>query len=322
MLAGDTPELSPGFYTRARARFEEAAGRGGRRRGWRVLSWEAAGLAVAAVLALALFLPPIVEQTREDALAPAPTSAPQRMQETEQTLAKSEVALDEERAAPGPAVGGRVDAPAEMQGAGELRETAEKKNIAESDVARDEGLAAPGKSSAGFAPEPPARDRTAADEDAGARLEEDAPRPLPGQPEYAREKRARVGAMMEQVADDMAKQAERETAVPPSVTRVVPLPVGFVRPASVRVVEVESVWNSLLQGEAGPSLAPLGRYRAGSRLVLVGPLGGMGDCSHVRVLAEADGYRVVTVRFAGYTESSGGCAFTLPADGKSVRVDE
>ena len=49
-------ELSAGFYTRARARFEEAA-RGRERRWFRPFSWETVGLAAATVLAAALFLP-------------------------------------------------------------------------------------------------------------------------------------------------------------------------------------------------------------------------------------------------------------------------
>jgi hypothetical protein len=59
-LREDGPELSPGFYTRARARFEEA--HPVKKRGiYRLLSWEMAGLAAAAALAGILFVPGLVQ---------------------------------------------------------------------------------------------------------------------------------------------------------------------------------------------------------------------------------------------------------------------
>jgi hypothetical protein len=59
-LREDGPELSPGFYTRVRARFEEA--RPVKKRGiYRLVSWEVAGLAAAAALAGILFVPGLVQ---------------------------------------------------------------------------------------------------------------------------------------------------------------------------------------------------------------------------------------------------------------------
>jgi hypothetical protein len=68
-LRGGTEELSPEFYARARERFE--AGRP--RRWFRPLSLETAGLAAAVVLAVAVFVPPILE--REDLGVPRPTKS-------------------------------------------------------------------------------------------------------------------------------------------------------------------------------------------------------------------------------------------------------
>lgn len=59
-LREETPELSAGFYARARRDFEAGGARRGaarERRGFHLLSWEAAGLAAAAVLALVVFMP-------------------------------------------------------------------------------------------------------------------------------------------------------------------------------------------------------------------------------------------------------------------------
>jgi negative regulator of sigma E activity len=66
------PDLPPGFYTRARARFEEAQ-RPQRRAWFRPLSWESLGVAAAAFLIAALFLPSWLQD--EPAIAPASRQA-------------------------------------------------------------------------------------------------------------------------------------------------------------------------------------------------------------------------------------------------------
>ncbi len=72
-LRDEEPELSPGFYSRARARFEES-GRG-KMRMPRLLSWEAAGLATAAALACVLFVPYLLDRDRKgDELPPTETT--------------------------------------------------------------------------------------------------------------------------------------------------------------------------------------------------------------------------------------------------------
>lgn len=79
-------ELPPGFYTRARARFEASA----RPRRWvgHLFTWESAGLAAAVALAFALFVPELLDPRS----GPTPTEA-----------ATPRVA-DEQRPAPAPVV--------------------------------------------------------------------------------------------------------------------------------------------------------------------------------------------------------------------------
>ena len=79
-------ELPPGFVARARARFE--ARQPGRRRWFRPLSWEMAGLAAAAALILAVFLPPALREPpfgEADRLieGEAPGPLPKRAEKTE-----------------------------------------------------------------------------------------------------------------------------------------------------------------------------------------------------------------------------------------------
>jgi hypothetical protein len=62
-LRDDGPELSPGFYTRARARFEDSHSVK-RPSLSRLFSWEAAGLAAAAALAGILFIPGLLQWNR------------------------------------------------------------------------------------------------------------------------------------------------------------------------------------------------------------------------------------------------------------------
>ena len=71
-LQEDGPELPPGFYARARDRFERTVPMEGHR--WfRLLSWESAGLAAAVVLAAVLFVPPLMQDGpfRDEIFAPA-----------------------------------------------------------------------------------------------------------------------------------------------------------------------------------------------------------------------------------------------------------
>jgi len=78
-LGEETEELSPGFYTRTRAEFESR--RTSARRGFRIFSWETAGLALATGLAVVVFVPGLLRdgstllptEVQSDAVTPSST---------------------------------------------------------------------------------------------------------------------------------------------------------------------------------------------------------------------------------------------------------
>lgn len=77
-LRADETPLPPGFHQRARARFESRDAQDSSREWFRLWSWESMGIAVAALLALALFVPewgdgnsPLRDQPTAPAVAPA-----------------------------------------------------------------------------------------------------------------------------------------------------------------------------------------------------------------------------------------------------------
>lgn len=118
-LREDSAELSPGFHTRARARFEQSLEP---RRGFgrRLFSWEAAGLAAAMVLAVALFLPELMQDglpshspaRQADAATPLAEGAPPKAVATE----------DAEAFTPEPA--GEAASDADATGAREMKHRA------------------------------------------------------------------------------------------------------------------------------------------------------------------------------------------------------
>ena len=89
-LREDSAELPPGFYTRAKARFEQTL-EPRRRFGHRLFSWEAAGLTAVVVLAVALFVPELMQHRSRgpapvrpvEKTAPADRHRPTRIAESE-----------------------------------------------------------------------------------------------------------------------------------------------------------------------------------------------------------------------------------------------
>lgn len=73
LRAGAEPPLDDTFYAVARRRYARGESGAARRRHFSLFSWESAGLAAAAVLALALFIPPLI--TRETRVEPEPAAA-------------------------------------------------------------------------------------------------------------------------------------------------------------------------------------------------------------------------------------------------------
>ena len=95
-LRAEGEEPGPGFYARARNRFETAVARK-RRYGPRVLAWEAAGLATAVLLVAAVFVPGLLRDLRR------PRAGPRSALGEEQRPAAGSMNALEEPAIPGDA---------------------------------------------------------------------------------------------------------------------------------------------------------------------------------------------------------------------------
>ncbi len=348
-------ELSPSFYARARRSFEERSGRGAPA-GLRVFSWEAAGLAAAAALAAALFVPHFLR----DRTSPLPPPA------------------DPERARSGPAETGAAGAPSPAAGAGigaealglststepeereagreELRKTApatrdERSTEATEPRAPEAGrrVFAPAPAPAtGLedAPRPPAgRIETYAPVPAEADALRDAegsaappavPRPEPRAPrsilppagdsvadgvtaklDDQRGETSVRREMLGQIGAEAGGAASALSPAGPPVPPIVPLPPGIVGPGSLRTIEEREAWEALVFGER-PELLPLGPYDPRQRLVLIG---GRLDCSSLRLVSTPEGWEIHAEDALRAPDSpSGGCALALPRDGRPVRV--
>jgi len=258
-LREEDAALSPGFYARARRRFEEetAPSPGP----LRFLSWESAGLAAAAVLASVLFAPYFLRDG-----APEPG------------LPRSSVTtpLDDTAA------------------------RAEKKKSAvapSAPIAELEEIVA--------APEPVRNRENAPEKD--DRLPAD--RAFASSPQSAAAAR---GKLMQQSVAGSAS---------PAVTAVA-LPVGAVEPGSFRTVARLNEWANLLVKHR-EALDPLGAVDRRRRLVLVGARDDLDDCAALVLISVSDGWEVRyhpvdrDPRTAG---ARGGCALTVPQDGKPVRL--
>jgi hypothetical protein len=314
-------ELPPGFHARARARFETARTVPA---GWRrFVSWEATGLAVAALLLAALVFPQIWERYRpasEQALSGAPPA--ERQEGTTET----------EPAAPMGAV--EVPAP-ESEGRGKREaavEPAEREPGAEESVApygdsvvTELEKAAPPRApsppparekddSAKEAPAPPRRRDSGVHERRAQRLEQPAAEP------YDEPDRARSGAEFEESADAFAPApgVGMKLATPP---RAESLPAGVVGTGELELIEDGETWKRFLERlPPGMSLGIRPDFSA-DRVAVVGPSPDVGDCAAVRVEGIHD--RIVLVWPVGApreASAEGGCVVVLPADGRPVEV--
>ncbi len=289
-------ELSPDFHARLRRRFERSAPEKAPR-GWRILSWEAAGLAAAVVLAGVLFAPDVLRR-RE----PQPPAAPA----DDRVSARSAGAT--EPASPSPESRGQLEetlardhappAPDPPRTAEESKKVADRR-----DPERDSPVSAPA----------PRRDAAEPAEPGPSSAVEKESKPLSpaagpsgGREREPAEQRA---ASAEAAADTLASL---RTSAPAGV-EAVELPPGV--PDGVQVVEDRAIWEGWLAGPAGPQIEPLGGYDADQRLVLVGMPGGA-DCAGLSLQAENGSYRVRIGRGA-----AAGCAFLVPRDGRGVRLE-
>jgi hypothetical protein len=288
-------ELAPGFYTRAGARF--AASANPQRKGLRLFSWEAAGLLAATALAVALFLPPLVQRERG-----SPPEAP-----------PPPAGREEVRDAPAPPPPAPL-APRPAEAAGKATVPVKVEPGASRELpARTAPAAPPALRPA----EAVGRVEAAEAEQAKGAQALEAQAPLP-----SRVAVAPPGSAAPQEQDVSAAGLGQRAAGPGPGWPAVELPRGTVPPGQVRSIEDPEVWRHLLDGPLAPVLAPLGPPRSGSRVVLVGAREPGLDCASLDARHGPDGY-VVRYRLVepGRTGGAGGCAFVLPSDGRAVVLE-
>jgi anti-sigma factor RsiW len=323
-LREDAAELSPGFYTRARARFEESV-RPRTPRGFRLLSWEFAGLSAAVVLVAAIFVPELTRNRDlgRSAGAPQPsevaaettdkTDGPARQEKPElpQGLGKAVADDDSAPLTDAPAAEAAPDASLNesiTKDAGRRDRRAETPIEQETEISGMKQQALPADE--GFAPSP-AQPPPAAAAPAEPQLEAAATGELRESAARPKKSRGRGDAKSGAYAD--MEKAERDTIAEVDLF-VVELPREATIPAGLTVVDERSEWESRLAGPAGASLRRLGPPDDRRRLILIGRPDS--DCSSLRVQNGA-GYRVV-LSGAG---SSAGCAFLLPHDDVAVSLE-
>jgi len=295
-LRADGEEPSPAFYARARERFEA-----GTRRAWfRPLSWEVLGVAVAAMLAVVVFLPGLLRH--EDLLPPAPErraipelAEPQRAPQASDDLgaAAPPASRAKDRGPAGPAA--RADTETENKA------IAPPVNEGASRQLEDE-----------FAPAPEPAPKPAS-ESAGARVA----------PEERQERYSVLGKSSAAQAPAVAgveTQTLETDAAKSSATQAfaVPLHAGTVGHGEVRTIDSREAWLDLLERMPEGDLPPPSDDHV---LVLIGPREAPFACAPIAVVPR-DGARVIELPApaAGEPGSAGGCAVVLPRTGGRVLV--
>lgn len=355
-IAGDLrapAELSPGFYTRARARFEAAQGNGRRR--WPWLRWEVVGLAGVALVAAAIFLPGVL---REDpALVPeagslaepskvaepadrgsSSSEAKPTIGEEEQPPPPASPAAGSQRADMGP-VGAKTQEPERAKQAPPVspglqdapRGADDQRAAQEGDAGRDAGEAAP-EEVAETASEVAADKRATAPAESPARFRDEKPEAAPGPtplrdeedsfapspeppPEAARKE---AGAGRRAATLKGLSTSANFSALPsgePAV--VVELPPGVLVEGERRIVDDAESWDALLRGSLAASADLLGDYRDDRRLVLIGAGTAGVRCETLRVREVDAGSVWLLVRRGG---NAAGCAARLADDGREIQV--
>ena len=314
LRSGDE-ELPPGFYARARAGFEQTT-RPRSRFGFRILSWEVAGLAAAALLAGVVFIPEMMRdpdlgrapaapaESRSDAGAADRPSAgePSARLEAEKD-ARDVVAPDDAAPVPETVLADEVAPLEEAEGKSmEMRETIREPVRQELRAESEPEPAVTGRASAAAPPETGRRSRVPAATPAPPEVDADVAEP---EQEGAAERFAK------KTAPSRAQAAAGDAKLP----RVVELPATAAPPEGLTVLDTRPDWDAWLAGPAGAALSELGRPDPARRLVVVGRAAGL-DCSGLRVAHLENGY---TLRLAA--GSAAGCALLLPRDGLPVSLE-
>lgn len=329
-------ELPPGFYTRARAVFEEASGGRAGRRWFRPLSWETAGLVAVVLVAGALFVPGLVHsplQREPFAESPRDEKAAFRGVELEEGVAAGQVIddeivrqqaavereaapassdLDTRRATAGEeAVSGlsdpdRAQAPlAANEGLGAVA----KKEAPRAGASRDKGKDR--EAEADWSPSPPAKART--DEAASPPPAPEAKRRVAPPAEESREKADAVRPYLGVTEPADGDLSDRLAATP--------LPPGLIEAGMLRVIDEPEEWRALLAGSAERVLLDLGGYDPRSRLVLIGARPAPFDCARISIVATGEEYWILLSPPAeGGRAAEHGCALLLPRDGRTIEI--
>jgi hypothetical protein len=298
-LREDPAEVPPGFYARARARFEEAHPT---RRPWfRPLSWESLGVAAAALLVAALFLPEWISGS-----GPASAVDPDSRAESSAAGEDDVAAVDRLRA-----LGDlrKNEAPAEESVREDIASEAEAAGDP-SDAFRDEAE-----------PQPAGVKVTFGESEADSEREgEPAPAPV------ATAERGIALAEGAQAEDAEVARQQQVSQVQPSAGYAVaapagvPLPGELADPGTVRVIDDAEEWSALLATPEGRALTGLAPDWERERVVLIGSRGLPVDCSQVGIVA-GPRVRLVLTRGTAAATAETGCAVRVPAGDEPVVVE-
>jgi hypothetical protein len=301
-LRDDAPDLEPAFYARLRGRFEEQRGRSVRR--FRPLSWEVAGLATAAALLAAVFVPYVLDRGVPGIDAP--------------------VSL-EPVASPAPA----ADAEAEVV-AGEDRDSPERAAKTKADVGKEQvaeeqlaGAAGEAEGSEPAVPEGSFNEKLLK-AGAGHRDAADRRRDRPAAPAERRENKkssteslGRLESVDESVElDDAAPMAQSRAAGLAAAPSGRALPDGVVPRGERREIVARAEWEELATRLPGL----VGEFDPSARLILVGAGEQPIDCSGAAVVASSEAWEIRFYSPAPGTATAAGCLFVLPRDGRPVRL--
>jgi len=335
-LRGGDETLSPGFFTRVRAAFEEASRGGEPRRWFRPLSWETAGLAAVVLVAAALYVPGLVRvpSGRDAFVEPEEPGKIEfrRYTPPEPVVAEDTVQNELERG----------EALSEPPAAAETHDADERALVAGQGVPPE--------------PRPPVRRQTAprggeelgavaADESAPAEAPRDkgedrgggatwAPAPPAGTPAdeaatvpAAQEPKSRLRAEEEETHADTeaAGYAKKSAAALEGLAAdgftSAPAPAGLVEAGALRVIDDAEEWRELLLRSAERILEDLGGFDPGSRLVLVGARAEPFDCASLSVVATESRYWILlSPPPEGGRPAEHGCALLLPRDHRTVGI--
>ena len=298
VLRGAPAEVPPGFYARARERFEKAHAP---RRVWhRVMSWEAAGLATAGLLLAAVLLPDLWLREQRDLAIPLEKARPAAVPEKE-TSGKADVALEEE--------------------ASVLQEPADAFAPVPQEVESRFEDAAP-ETSAMLDEAAPPDDRAAV----GGRVEADRDDVAgEGQLQMNRElERAEAKVDSEAESDARLSKArgfaDAEMRKQPSARPSGSISVGqtMLEPGSLAVIEDTNSWNALpddiRRGLSRPDFSEV-------RIALIGPRARPFDCAAIIVREEVD--RVVIEVWPGdEARPDKTCAVSLPTGPLPVVIED